>query len=41
MLPPFPLTFFQEIFEETVRKQGLKITSKQDHIPHKGYELMP
>ena len=38
MQPPCPL---QEIFERTVRKQGLKITCDPNHILHKEFELMP
>lgn len=34
---PFSL---QDIFGETVRKQGLKIAKDPSHILHKNYELM-
>ncbi len=38
MLPPSSL---QEIFEQTVMKQGQKITTDPNHILYKEYELMP
>ena len=38
MQPPCSL---QEIFEETARKQGLKITCDPNHILHKEYEMLP
>ncbi len=35
-----PLTFLQEIFERSVKKQSLKIIGDPSHILHKKYELI-
>ena len=37
-MPPTPL---QELFEEAVRKQGLKVINDPNHVLYSQFELMP
>lgn len=36
-----PSSSLQEVFEESVIKQALKITKDKNHILHNEYEMMP
>lgn len=36
-----PPTSLQDLFDETVRKEGLKILEDSEHILHGEYELLP